>query len=923
MSILLNNRIVEVILKQNAGDTAISGSELDLSPYLLTLGKLSWSVDENLTKLSLGNLSITCTDDSSNTVWTFISNNLSSSYGILPAWLILNIDGVQRFIGIIKESPTRTDDAGTLEITINAVDWSSMLESKRIKAGDDTAMNRLNTFKIEGAWAAGTTIICESVLNKELRRNHDRATVLVASTENANFRVNDWVYFYNYNTYTDYNKKYQIVGKQVISVTGIGIRLCLYLANFQWLEHPVDLQNYNQGSTLYRVYQSVSTATEILPTFIAAESFTVSTAGANPKTTIKLDKIGGLQPGDVLNKITNFSSSNDPAFSVTIVDIDPVTSTIYLSELLNNDLVSGITSFEISEKSLHESVLVPIMPLLGASLQGLGTVDYTSYNPATLPNPCFSFISPLSPANQNIHNETLSAVQEIQPNLTGFDVLGALSAWTGLPSVGWDTTSWTKYVNWTEQRATAPAYLMPFYSLPALAPADSSPVRGYTRYPGLVGYDNDVDTSPTHGTSGVPVYKYVYDYSNLRYYQFTAVPTISLMCETWNGSTWLTTSGFSLTGIGNPIQIVPFKDTISSVGSGYGLLALYSDGTIKTILSTVSYTATLKDALDPVTNKLQVILKQTSNGIYYLTPNGYGKIEIISATLKTSWVQIVDSTSVNQVLSISPISSTFVYANSRILTLAKVSYKKSITDERTIDDTYLFQLNPIIQARGEDSVYSKNFIVSNIPRATMAVKSPVSEDVLGFMGGRLFQINKTLPDTVERFTSINQSPQAIMEFICSITNSVAIPLVSGIIKLYSRGYNKTPINVTIDQVSNIENRWNKHLASCVVIKGSTDDKGIAVSTTQLSGLTISYSNDVWIRNGSQAQAIAESYLAFFEKARREITQEWFSTANPAPWESLDPMQVITINGGSTQYYLTGLSYDLDTLLATVNLLEVV
>ena len=104
MSILLNGRQVEVILKQNTGNTAVDGTELDISQYVLTLGSLSWSVDENLTKLSLGDLSLTVTDDNSNTVWDFITDSISSDSGLLPPWIILNLDGTQTFIGIVKES---------------------------------------------------------------------------------------------------------------------------------------------------------------------------------------------------------------------------------------------------------------------------------------------------------------------------------------------------------------------------------------------------------------------------------------------------------------------------------------------------------------------------------------------------------------------------------------------------------------------------------------------------------------------------------------------------------------------------------------------------------------------------------------------------------------------------------------------------
>lgn len=188
----------------------------------------------------------------------------------------------------------------------------------------------------------------------------------------------------------------------------------------------------------------------------------------------------------------------------------------------------------------------------------------------------------------------------------------------------------------------------------------------------------------------------------------------------------------------------------------------------------------------------------------------------------------------------------------------------------------------------------------------------------------MFVISKTLPDTIERFNPTNQTANSIIEFACAMTNSVAIPLVSGNLKMVSRGYNNTPTNLTVDIKSQTDSRWNKHLADCIVISGASgSEKGIAVSETQLSGITISYSNDVYIRNSSQAQAIAESYLAFFEKPRREMQQEWFSATLPAPWEAIQPMSIVTINGGTTQYYLTALEHDLEQQTARATLLEVV
>ena len=929
MSILVNGRQIEVILQQNNGNPASPGTELDVSNYLLSLGNISWSVDENLTKLSIGNLSISLTDDTSNTVWTFINTGLTSTSGLLPPWLILNVDGVQRFIGLIKETPVRTQDIGTLEIAINAVDWSSMLETKRIKP-DDMAFKR--SFKAGIAYAAGTSVTAKSVYNKELRRGHDRNLVAVPTSEAANFSVGDSVYFANYDGWTDYNRTYLIISTLTMDVGGLGTMYCLWLNSpFQWNERSANPANFGQTSTISRQYKTTSDPVKNptdLPLFICQEDFTVSTAGKTAKTSIILNYVDGLLPGDTLDKLDNIS--NPGTFSVNVVDVDTVSNTVYLDAAINNDLVSGITSFQLNATSMTDCVLFPLTTLVETSIAGLAyPVDYTSYSPITLPSPCFSFISPDSKL-QNLHTESLSGVSDIQPSLTNFQVKGTAGlAWSGLPSSGWDTLGgYTKYVCWTNQKTTAPSYLMPYATLPANADPQTSETRGYVRFPGLDGSKSSRSADPSKGTSATPVYKWVYDYSNNRVYRFQTVGVnLTLDVQTWNGSIWSSVTGFSLTGVGSPIDVVPFMDTLSSVGSGYGLLALYKDGTVKNILSTMSYSGIAlagKDVLHPTTKALQTHIIQTTNGVYYVTPSGYGRIWVTGGVLKSKWVQLMDlSNQKDLIQSITPLTNTFLFSNNRIITLAKVSYKTSINDERYIDDTYLLQLNKDIQDVPKDSVYSVDFIVKNIPRTTMAIKSPVSQDVFGFMGGRLFQITNYLPETVERFSPINQTASALIEFVCAMSNTVAQPLVTGAIKLITRGFNKAVQNITIDQVSMKESRWNQHLASCVVIKGADEKKGVAVSTTQLAGLTISYSNDVYIRNSSQATSIAQSYLAFFEKPRRQVEQVWFSQSFPAPWETLSPMDVITINGGSTQYYLISLNHNLVDQTATVQLLEVV
>lgn len=908
---LFNGRTIEALLTQNTADGSV-GNEIEITNYIKEdgLGDISWEVDENLTKLDLGTIQISLTDDpdAGNPVRTFLNNSLVSSLGLLPPWFVLNIDGAPAFVGLVKESPDLSESAEDSTISFTATSWASMLDKKRVALNDPNFIRYSPKDSI--AYSQGPTIQGRSVYNKELRRNHDRTMVAVAASENANFKVGDWVYFANYSSFSDYNKKYPIIGKQVIDVGGLGTSLALYLGGgFWWKELPGDIRNGRQESSLYRIYQ----ATSDLPSYIVDESFDPQTDNTKAKLTIKLQNVDGIIPGDKLEKVSNYLNANDSPFTVTVTDVDPTDRLIYIESPLNSVLTAGVTSLSLSKESSQDSVFMPTRLMLEKALLGLGQVDYTHYQPATLADLSLGFISPNSSTFQNTRTGTISGASDLQPSLTEVEFLGQGGlAWTGLPALGWEPTTWAKKVNWTNQVSTAPAYLMPYYPQPSDRPAGEEKKRNRTKPPGTQGWEDDSTLPPATGIS----YKTVYDYSNKRYYQFKYSSTVlSIQVYTWNGSIWTLVSGFTNPTNTNFIEALPFKDCASSVGAGYGLLALYADNTVKTILSTVNLSVALDNDA-----KAGVTLVQTPNGIYYLTETGYGRIYIEAGVLKQKYTKIFNP---NKIQKVTLIPSTFVFSNGHVVALAKAAYKVKITDERWTEDTYLFQLTADPQATPKDSVISYDFITKNIPRATMAVKSPVSDDIIGLMGSRIFCISKTLPDTIERFNTGNKKASSLVEYVTTITNTVAFPLVWGGLKLYTRGYNEAPVSITVNQESINETTWNKHLANCIIIKGyNTDQPGVAISTTQRSGNTFQYTNEMLIRNSSQANAIARAYLAFFEIPRKEMEQVWFwDQDGPAPWETFEPFKVITINGGTDQYYVTGVSWNLVTQKATIKLLE--
>ena len=122
---------------QNLGTTEV-GASCSVSTTLVKIGSLDQTIDEQLTKLQPGDLTIELADPD-DSIWAFIQTQLAISGGLLPPWIRLTVGGDQKFIGTINPAHiVRHLASGTHSIELGASDWSMQLASTYL--GSPTAL---------------------------------------------------------------------------------------------------------------------------------------------------------------------------------------------------------------------------------------------------------------------------------------------------------------------------------------------------------------------------------------------------------------------------------------------------------------------------------------------------------------------------------------------------------------------------------------------------------------------------------------------------------------------------------------------------------------------------------------------------------------------------------------------------------------
>jgi hypothetical protein len=126
-------------IQSNAATNAATTS-VSISRNLLKVGALQQQVDEQLTKVAPGELTIEIKDPN-DLIWIFINEDLESNNGVIPPWVFLTVDGILKFCGLLDPSRMVQHISGSKRsVEFTAVDWSSTLAQQYL--GSPTATPR-------------------------------------------------------------------------------------------------------------------------------------------------------------------------------------------------------------------------------------------------------------------------------------------------------------------------------------------------------------------------------------------------------------------------------------------------------------------------------------------------------------------------------------------------------------------------------------------------------------------------------------------------------------------------------------------------------------------------------------------------------------------------------------------------------------
>jgi len=901
---LLNDRDLTVLLVQNLGN-GLPGSVLNISENLEDIGDIGFELDTELTKISQGSCSLKLFDDSSDSIWTWLQTNIQSSLGVLPPFLMVAQAGVPVFLGIIDPKQIeRTLQNGDSSISITSQEWSGMFG--KINLDGDNFKRPLPQITVARTVSASTAGY--SCSKYQIWNNYNGATNPVASI----------IYIPGATSFVSVGDKVTsdlVAGTfTVLSVATVvtpwpgmltGSFQAITLEGFTW---P------NPGSTLLywaanQNYMFSSNFTRQASNYTTVDHFTLTQAVSKSSdlistNTIYLDTISSLVPGDKLDFISTNSTKNNTTF--TINDIDAEKNLIITAEKIDVDLAIGDKLY-FNKESLNQLVFEPLRNIM-VKANTIGNTNFSRFIPASLTSTALSWLPFKVPGSTG---ETLSTPSDLQPTLTGLMIKGQNSlAWTGTPDTSWTSTSWVKNVIWTNQLVSAPSYLMPddTATLAPNAPRRNRTIVDWVRKD----VDNGDSTYNPADNTYVSV-SVVYDYSALRRWVITrtsGTSTITCATATWNGSAWVSPGSPTWSGV-PPQSLIPFPAVASSLGSGSSLLCLDSSGVLSIKFGTASASYSLPS------NQTGGVLVQTPYGAYLVTSRGYGKVIYSTGTISVNFVDLQN----DQKLYLLP--STFCCCDSSyVYVMAGASY----TDENNniANEIVLFKLlsSPDPSNPTAALVEDPEKIFNGVPRLSMAFRDASGSKLVGLLGGRIFQVATNLAETVERYSVQGLTAQQVIENVCMINNCMAIPRPDGNLYIISRTLNESSTNITVDQINLKQSRVSDYFISQVDVSASDSSIAASVQSTSLGGKTLQITSHPFVTTASQCRAIADTYISFFGRNRKQEIQEWsWSGGSSAPWETLVPFQKITVNGGSTTWLVIGMTRSLKDYKATVKLLE--
>ena len=850
-----------------------------LTGKLASMGKLSWAIDDQLTKIQPGTLSLKVWDDDGS-LWTWVQGQIQTTVAsknqFFAPWLTLDVNGTRAFFGVV-DLPSVQRDFRSGMVEFQAQDWSVMLRDQSLDTWTRPFPKVVST-------RTGTSLGTGSRILLTPANWLPTSSVKFASDVSGLVQVGDFLQF------NGSGPGYKVLSLSVIS----GSVTYVLLDGFNWGASTSGTWTRLSSSVGDQAYYSVAS--------------TVTGTQDAPLYEIPVDTVDWLVPGDVLER--------PGKGRVPVDDIDAERKLIISATPITETFTSGdrlvLTTDSKLELVQQDALLVMKQAVAPFDL------DVSGFTPPTISTPAFAWL----PWYNRATGDNLRGICDIEPTLTQLRLMGGGYSWAGTPEAGFTVSAGTasRNVDWTCQRTSAPSMLMPDQT-PGLAPRARDRNRAYSSWkfvaPKLLDSNWDPTTPDDSPVAGdVPPLVLAHDYAAFRRWKLTAATWTE---ERWSGSAWSAPAGVTPStasgGPWTPLVAAPFPTVAATTGPtplGKALLVLASNagGTYQLQLHFVGASAAVCSV--PAAQAVGARIVCTPFGAYLVGPGGYGKISYSAGTLSLAWAQVVDAST----CWLQPNTLCALDASS-LWVLARMDWRDPDDGNKHGSETRLFNLveNPsgasTIILNGTDGLGVR--IASLPPRICSMLRDPSdSTRLVGIFGSRLFQIAPRLPATIERIKAQGMTSAELVEHVCQAINAIVYPLPTGSLKLVPRSAAGGTTALTVDQVEVTQARVSQHFFSVVRVSGADDSVYADASGTWAGGRSLEVNSHPMIHGEAQAYALATTLVSFFGRPRRQETQKWFyADADSAPpWESLAPFCQLTVNGGGTTWILTSLQADL-------------
>jgi len=912
-------RPVVANLWQNLGVPS-PGASVVVSTHLVSVGVQEQSVDDQLTLMSPGEITVELADPD-DSIWAFIQTQLTSGSNLLPPYLQLIVDGSQVFLGTVDPSRiVRHLSATTRSIELGSQDWSSELANSYLDSwtrpippavayrSASGSMVGYSTYRINfqwSSWAANEVIFIGASLPISI------GDVLTCDADPG-------VSYIVRNTQSPPPTPGVLTG---MGCSGLptGPYTQVTLDKSPWaIWAPPGVVNWGGNGTVgsiapysayvpnYTNFIRHSSATTVgYYTVMAA----VAASPATPVYTIYLNTVAGLCINDVLATLFGLSSA-----TYTIIAINPELNSVTTAEAVTNLAVGNKLYFD--DATGAEQVLVDAHIVLQTAAAPFA-VDFSRFAPATMAFPVFGWISPAPYGSV----ATIPPPSDIEAyGATGVRVFSGLVSpleVTGNPDTGWviPGTATAPQADWTSQTLTPPATTMPS-TVNTLSPYGIWRNHAYNSpaHPTWTSTDNGpIPTSNTDPTTWADAYSVgiANSYPTLVFYDYLTTPVRRL---NFPAGVYAGSYNWSGTAFGALVPTSwPSASVLTSVCNFPGGIvgAVLGVTTLNTLELGFWGGGGVKSCAIP--NYLwRGQLVATPYGPYLLGPQGYGQILYSGGVLSIVSVTI-------------PAQVSFLWANTFVALSSLVAMVMGRLDTAdatgaiTATESWLFQLSLPPQpatttVSATASILFSEKISDGAPTTLGAVRDPSKAGrVLGHFGGQLWQVDTKMSPAIERFTPAGMSALDCIQHACQVMNAMAVPLPTGVLQIVSRGLSEAVVPLTVLQVCNNQSRSWPHFYS--IVRATTQDGKFYYDAVGASGgglLEITGQPMLW--NLSAAAAMATSYSAWFGTPRRTESQHWTypDAATAPPWEGLAAFARVTVNGtgpwrvmSMTQNYIEG------------------